>query len=218
MTLSFTIVSILRLRSLLQYRSDSKNPTWEFLEAARWSVIETNVGIMCACMPSLRLLLARMSPKLFGSTVQPRNSGPASRTRPTHGNSIPLETNIKADTDSRRGLSPKEGITYERTFTVESMDNDEIVCAVTKSLAPEFSKDHLRFNTVYSASGNTPLLSTFASNPNGPDMEDIVRGASIPIARIAEPSDVANAARFLTDPASSIISGTDIRVVSAQSI
>ncbi|KAF4991235.1 hypothetical protein FDECE_14107 [Fusarium decemcellulare] len=122
----FTIVSILRLRSLLQYRSDSKNPTWEFLEAARWSVIETSVGIMCACMPSLRLLLARMSPKLFGSTAQPRNSGPASRTRPTHGNDIPLETNIKADTDSRRGLAPKEGISYERTFTVESTDNDEV--------------------------------------------------------------------------------------------
>ncbi|KAM5350779.1 hypothetical protein ACJ41O_007284 [Fusarium nematophilum] len=94
------------------------------------------------------------------------------------------------------------------------------ISSATKSLALEFARDQLRFNTVCPTSGNTPLMSTFAGNPDAPVTEDIIRarGATIPIGRIAEPSDVANAALFLADPASSIISGAEIRVDGAHSV
>ncbi|KAL9561318.1 hypothetical protein ACKAV7_014673 [Fusarium commune] len=94
------------------------------------------------------------------------------------------------------------------------------ISSATKSLALEFARDQLRFNTVCPTSGNTPLLSTFAGNANGPVTEDIIlaKGAAIPIGRIAEPSDVANAALFLADPASSLISGAEIRVDGAHSV
>ena len=47
--LSVTVVSILRLRSLVTFESHSTNPTWEYLEVSKWSTIEINVGIICTC-------------------------------------------------------------------------------------------------------------------------------------------------------------------------
>lgn len=65
---SVTVVSILRLRSLVGF-ANSNNPTWDQWEIAYWSTIEVNIGMICTCLPSLRLLLLRLSPKLLGSTT-----------------------------------------------------------------------------------------------------------------------------------------------------
>ncbi|XWW98940.1 hypothetical protein V2A60_006944 [Cordyceps javanica] len=64
-----TIVSALRLRSLV-YFANSINPTWDELPVALWATIEINVGLMCACLPTLRLILVRMWPRVFGSTIR----------------------------------------------------------------------------------------------------------------------------------------------------
>ncbi|TQV94865.1 CFEM domain-containing protein [Cordyceps javanica] len=63
-----TIVSILRLRSLVGF-ANSRNPTWDQWEIAYWSTIEVNIGMICTCLPSLRLLLLRLFPELLGNTV-----------------------------------------------------------------------------------------------------------------------------------------------------
>ena len=63
---SVTIVSILRLSSLVTF-ANSNNPTWDQWGVAMFSTVEINVGVICACMPSLRLLLKRVSPKIMGS-------------------------------------------------------------------------------------------------------------------------------------------------------
>ncbi|ATY58899.1 Extracellular membrane CFEM domain [Cordyceps militaris] len=63
-----TIVSALRLRSLI-YFANSINPTWDEVPVALWATIEINVGLMCACLPTLRLILVRMWPRVFGSTI-----------------------------------------------------------------------------------------------------------------------------------------------------
>ncbi|CAN9285359.1 unnamed protein product [Alternaria alternata] len=64
-----TVVSILRLRALVSF-ARTENITWDYLEAALWSVIEVNVGIICACMPSIRLGLVHLFPTILGSTNQ----------------------------------------------------------------------------------------------------------------------------------------------------
>jgi hypothetical protein len=58
---SVTVVSIIRLQFLLTF-ANSANPTWDNLGVSIWSTVEINVGLMCACMPTLRLLLARIVP------------------------------------------------------------------------------------------------------------------------------------------------------------
>lgn len=64
---SVTVVSILRLRSLVGF-AKSENPTWDNADVSNWSTIEVCVGIICTCMPSLRLILARVSPTIFGGS------------------------------------------------------------------------------------------------------------------------------------------------------
>ncbi|KAK2589759.1 hypothetical protein QQS21_012559 [Conoideocrella luteorostrata] len=69
-----TVVSILRLLSLSQFDA-SINITWDYYGVALWSTIEINVGIICTSLPTLRLILVRISPRAFGS----QGSGSKSR-------------------------------------------------------------------------------------------------------------------------------------------
>ncbi|KAJ4986833.1 CFEM domain-containing protein [Stagonosporopsis vannaccii] len=63
-----TIVSILRLRSLVCL-APLTNPTWDQGDVTLWSIVEINVGTICACMPTFRSLLAKVLPRIFGSTI-----------------------------------------------------------------------------------------------------------------------------------------------------
>ncbi|KAH6953851.1 hypothetical protein BKA56DRAFT_504318 [Ilyonectria sp. MPI-CAGE-AT-0026] len=62
-----TVVSILRLSALVNFQASSGNATWNYFGASVWSVVETNVGILCTCMPTLRLFLVRYFPALSNS-------------------------------------------------------------------------------------------------------------------------------------------------------
>ncbi|KAF2023028.1 hypothetical protein EK21DRAFT_105511 [Setomelanomma holmii] len=62
-----TVVSIIRLQSLVQFAS-STNPTYDNVPTAYWSVLEAFVGIFCICMPALRRVLSRLFPRCFGTT------------------------------------------------------------------------------------------------------------------------------------------------------
>ncbi|KAL5374849.1 hypothetical protein PMIN06_012375 [Paraphaeosphaeria minitans] len=61
-----TVVSIIRLHSLVDF-AKSTNPTWDYWAVSNWSTVEINVGIMCVCMPSLRIILVRFFPKVLGT-------------------------------------------------------------------------------------------------------------------------------------------------------
>lgn len=67
-----TIVSIVRLASLVEFR-ESTNLTWDYFGVSMWSTVEIAVGIICACMPSIRLILVRVAPKVFDVTLVRRS-------------------------------------------------------------------------------------------------------------------------------------------------
>lgn len=50
-------MSCLRLESLVSHDSNDPNATWAKQEVAIWSTVEVNVGIICACLPSIRTLV-----------------------------------------------------------------------------------------------------------------------------------------------------------------
>jgi hypothetical protein len=118
-------VSILRLRSLIAF-TGTRNITWEQKDVILWSIYEINVGIICACIPALRLIVIRALPTLI-STIQgstQRSSGRRSKTRSQ-------ATNENADTMGGVN-SGKESvvvepntITYTRTFAVRHEENDD---------------------------------------------------------------------------------------------
>ncbi|KAK4144971.1 CFEM domain-containing protein [Dichotomopilus funicola] len=62
-----TIVSIIRLHAIVSFAS-SANVTWDNFPVLLWSTVEINVGIMCTCMPTLRLMLVRYFPRLGGGS------------------------------------------------------------------------------------------------------------------------------------------------------
>lgn len=66
------LVSIIRLQTLVSV-SNSTDPTFDNPPAAMLSAIETNIGIICACLPSMRPLLAAMMPVYFSGSSQYSN-------------------------------------------------------------------------------------------------------------------------------------------------
>lgn len=76
-TNSVTVISIVRLQTLITFAS-STNPTWDNLRVSQWSTIEINVGIICACMPTLRLILLKFFPALSSTTRSYYGAGKSS--------------------------------------------------------------------------------------------------------------------------------------------
>lgn len=68
-----TVVSILRLQSLVNF-AKGHNATWDFYDVSLWSTVEICVGIMCACLPNIRLLLVRLFPVLSSSSYARSNN------------------------------------------------------------------------------------------------------------------------------------------------
>ncbi|OAA76057.1 hypothetical protein LEL_05741 [Akanthomyces lecanii RCEF 1005] len=68
-----TVAAILRMQSLVHF-ADSSNPTWDQLIVAFWCTIEVNVGIICTCLPTFRLILLRLFPHVFSTGTKHSNS------------------------------------------------------------------------------------------------------------------------------------------------
>lgn len=124
-----TVVSILRLQSLLQF-ANSKNPTWDNLAVTTWSTIEINVGIICACMPSLRVLLVRFLPKVFGSSNASRNNYYASGSHHRIGGTgSKVGANVSVGNSKALPPTPidKKTIMFSQSYDVDVEDETHLV-------------------------------------------------------------------------------------------
>jgi hypothetical protein len=72
---SVTLTSILRVTSVQNSLKNREDQTWSFIERGVWTLIESNLGIICACLPVLKQPLGRLFPRLFGSTIRGRSGG-----------------------------------------------------------------------------------------------------------------------------------------------
>lgn len=131
---SVTVISVVRLQALTTFASSS-NPTWNNLSVSQWSTIEINVGIICASMPTLRLLLLKVFPRLSGSTqkyggyeVSP-SWGDKSGARSKSAGYLDV-----SDASSSRPARP--GITYQRSYTVHYQDETPASEVQLKDLDP----------------------------------------------------------------------------------
>ena len=61
---SVCIVSVVRLAIYIK-TLHSTDDTWFVLDGSIWTVIEANVGLICACMPALKALLHHCAPRFF---------------------------------------------------------------------------------------------------------------------------------------------------------
>ncbi|KAL5401423.1 hypothetical protein PMIN06_004714 [Paraphaeosphaeria minitans] len=58
------IVSCIRIQTIATY-GNSNNPMYDSLEAALYSVLEQNVGLICICMPMFRRFFGHLFPRCF---------------------------------------------------------------------------------------------------------------------------------------------------------
>ncbi|CAI6337607.1 unnamed protein product [Periconia digitata] len=113
-----TVVSILRLKALVHF-ANTQNITWDYVEASLWSNIEVQVGIICACMPAIRLGLVRLFPKIRGSSREASNQ--SSRRRANFPSiSPPIQersrNDISVKTSVRVTIAKKPSVSTEGSF------------------------------------------------------------------------------------------------------
>ena len=105
---------------------------------------------------------------------------------------------------STAAVRPRPGLTWYN-------GSKGAVILITKSMAVELASDNIRVNAINPAIADTPLLTTFMG------VEDTKENrarflASIPLGRLCQSTDVANAALFLADPASNFVTGVCMEV------
>jgi hypothetical protein len=126
----------------------SDNPTWDQADVIHWSNIEINVGIICACMPSLRVIFVRMFPKILGTTKDnTRQYGKYG----SHSHNLGGTSAVRSGLG--RNLNPSADphtITYTKTFAVQHGESDETSLVQMDEFEPKTPK---------SRSSNTSIVS-----------------------------------------------------------
>jgi len=108
------------------------------------------------------------------------------------------------NTASTAGVRPRPGLTWYN-------GSKGAAITLTKSLAAELAPKKIRVNAINPVIGETGLLEHFMGVPDTP--ENRARFvATIPLGRMSRPSDIANAALFLAEPASEFVTGVAIEV------
>lgn len=105
---------------------------------------------------------------------------------------------------STAGARPRPGLTWYN-------GSKGAVITLTKSMAVELAQKNIRVNAINPVMGETGMLSQFMGMPDTPENRAKFL-AGIPLGRLSQPHDIANAALFLADPASSFVTGVALDV------
>lgn len=108
------------------------------------------------------------------------------------------------NTASTAGVRPRPGLTWYN-------GSKGAAVILTKSLAAELASKNIRVNAINPVIGETGLLEDFMGCPDTPENRAQFTGG-IPLGRMSRPTDIANTAVFLADPASEFITGVAIEV------
>ena len=105
---------------------------------------------------------------------------------------------------STAGLRPRPGLTW-------SNSTKGAVNLLSKSMAVELAPDRIRVNCVAPVIGATALLESFMGVPDTPENRAKFI-ATIPLGRMSEPQDIANACLYLASDEAEFITGTVFEV------
>ncbi|KAI8933501.1 hypothetical protein NX059_009238 [Plenodomus lindquistii] len=92
--------SCMRLYSLVHF-ANSKNITWDYVEAGYWSLLEIDVSIICGCMPALRLLVSIMAPKMKMTFAS--SKGDSKLTDPSKSNGTDASKSVSISVKPKSG-------------------------------------------------------------------------------------------------------------------
>jgi 3-oxoacyl-[acyl-carrier protein] reductase len=107
-------------------------------------------------------------------------------------------------TASTAGIRPRPGLTWYN-------GSKGAAITLTKSMAAELAPKNIRVNAINPVIGETGMLEQFMGLPDTPENRAKFI-AGIPLGRMSKPLDIANAALFFADPASTFITGVALEV------
>ncbi|EAW10126.1 putative MFS monosaccharide transporter [Aspergillus clavatus NRRL 1] len=151
----------------LHYQSAAGDDfSWYASLSFMWSVIEVNVSVMCACVPSLKPLVARLIPKLIRDTDdntqntaemnQPPSLEPAAGLpQIALPPSSPLQTGNARKKASQSGSRSSGSVADTREAQPQTMDMLEFLTA------PESVRQDTEANTATGTSSSSPHSITF---------------------------------------------------------
>ncbi|KAH7121686.1 hypothetical protein EDB81DRAFT_952355 [Dactylonectria macrodidyma] len=120
-----TIVSVIRLQSLV-HLGGSQNFTYDHTNVSIWSTVEIHVGIICASMPAVRILLVRLFPILGGSSYDSSNYQSHGEIYGRMSRIITRNARVELSSRGEPTTTPEHGgIELMRTFDVQYSDGDE---------------------------------------------------------------------------------------------
>ncbi|KAK3903666.1 hypothetical protein C8A05DRAFT_32607 [Staphylotrichum tortipilum] len=105
-------VSIYRIRTLAA-AADSTDPTWDNADAAAFSFLELSVGVIAVCLPTLRPILMKAMPRIFGSLLRSGHGHSGGGTGPSggHASRTPFgRSTIRGGSSAARGSIFKGGL------------------------------------------------------------------------------------------------------------
>ena len=111
---------------------------------------------------------------------------------------------------STAGIRPRPGLTWYNS-------SKGAVNLLTRSLAVELAPDRIRVNCIAPVMGATALLETFMGMPDTPENRERFI-ATVPLGRLSEPADIANAALYLASDEAEFITGVVLEVDGGRTI
>ena len=117
---------------------------------------------------------------------------------------------VMINVSSTAGLRPRPGLTWYNS-------SKGAVSLMTKSLAVELASDQIRVCGIAPVLGTTALLETFIGKPDTPENRKKFLN-TIPLGRLCDPSDVANAALYLASDEASFLTGLILDVDGGRSV
>ena len=105
---------------------------------------------------------------------------------------------------STAGLRPSPGLTWYNGTKGAAL-------TLSKSMAAELAPLNIRVNAINPVIGETGMIEQFMGMADTPENRAKFLGG-IPLGRFSKPSDIANAAVFFADPASSFVTGAALEV------
>ena len=111
---------------------------------------------------------------------------------------------------STAGIRPRPGLTWYNS-------SKGAVNLMTRSLAVELAPDKIRVNGIAPVMGVTGLLEQFMGMPDTPENREKFL-ATIPLGRLSQPRDIANAALYLASDEADFITGVILEVDGGRTI
>ncbi|KAF4990094.1 hypothetical protein FDECE_14502 [Fusarium decemcellulare] len=167
------IVSIVRLTIVMSIRTDDQNVTYNLRDFMLWSTVEVNIGLVCACLPSMRPMLQLMGLSRLFSTAR----GTSDPSRPTGNTSNQPSSRMDWSGASHSRKKSRGGL-FSTLAGLSKIDSEEDGFQMIDDISGRQGKNRTEIDATRT-SNDTDSESRDASQKGGPTAISVQRDWSV---------------------------------------